>query len=530
MKFRVKMPIFVLAVFLVCVQAAAQERVEQWGRYEVSLPGNAAGNPFDDVALSALFTDGTQRVTVNGFYDGNDTFKIRFMPETTGTWSYTTQSNREELSGKTGTFVCVSATEGNHGPVQVRGKYDFGYADGTPFYPFGTTVYAMIHQPDELLEQTFRTLENAPFNKVRLCVFPKNYAFNDNEPPVYPFEKIDGKDPAGINNIAVWDFARFNPAFFERLESTIDRLNSLGIQCDLILFHPYDKGHWGFDQMTRANDLRYLRYVTARLSSFRNVWWSMANEFDYMLEKTGDDWNAFLETVASNDPYGHLRSNHNGDSLFDHRHPLITHASVQSASMLSDFGRASLLRDAYHKPVVYDEFCYEGDFPQRWGNLSGEELVHRFWQGAITGAYMTHGETFTSDDNVVWWAKGGVLKGESPARIGFLRGLVERTGAFRLIDNWRNLNTSVSESGQILVYFGKETPKEWIVELPAKTRFEDGTRLKIELVDTWNMTVTELKENYTTQTETRYVIGEATGKKVKLPGKPYMALLITKID
>ena len=26
-----------------------------------------------------------------------------------------------------------------------------------------------------------------------------------------------------------------------------DRLNRLGIEADLILFHPYDKGRWGFD-------------------------------------------------------------------------------------------------------------------------------------------------------------------------------------------------------------------------------------------------------------------------------------------
>ena len=530
MKLTTRALIFVLVILFSSMYARAQEHIEQWDRIEISLPGTQTGNPFDDATLSATFTNGTEKHTVNGFYDGNGEFKIRFMPETTGTWTYFTQSNRNELAGKTGTFVCVNAAGENHGPVRVRGKFNFEYADGTPYYPFGTTVYAMIHQPDELLEQTFQTLERAPFNKIRICVFPKNYAFNDNEPPVYPFEKIAGESPEGINKIAVWDFARFNPAFFERLEATIERLDGLGIQCDLILFHPYDKGHWGFDRMSHENDLRYLRYITARLSSFRNVWWSMANEFDYMKEKTPADWDSFLETVASNDPYGHLRGNHNGDSLFNQKHPLITHASIQTASMLSDFGRAGILRDAYQKPVVYDEFCYEGDFEQRWGNLSGQELVHRFWQGAITGAYMTHGETFRSDDNIVWWAKGGILKGESPARIAFLRQLIERGGSFKIIDNWRNLNTAVSESGQILVYFGKETPKEWVVNLPAKTQFPNGTRLKIEMIDTWNMTITELSDTFVTKSETRYIIGEASGRKVKLPGKPYMALLITKLD
>ncbi len=33
-----------------------------------------------------------------------------------------------------------------------------------------------------------RRLADAPFNKMRMCVFPKHYRFNQNEPPTYPFE------------------------------------------------------------------------------------------------------------------------------------------------------------------------------------------------------------------------------------------------------------------------------------------------------------------------------------------------------
>jgi hypothetical protein len=77
-----------------------------------------------------------------------------------------------------------------------------------------------------------------------------------------------------MNEAAVWDFARPNPEFFRHLEQRIDDLRNLGIECDLILFHRYDKGHWGFDRMTREADIRYLEFITARLSSFRNIWWS----------------------------------------------------------------------------------------------------------------------------------------------------------------------------------------------------------------------------------------------------------------
>lgn len=42
--------------------------------------------------------------------------------------------------------------------------------------------------------------------------------------------------------------------------------------------------------MSNEVNVRYIKYITARLASFRNVWWSMANEWDYVKAKTVDDW------------------------------------------------------------------------------------------------------------------------------------------------------------------------------------------------------------------------------------------------
>ena len=43
-------------------------------------------------------------------------------------------------------------------------------------------------QSDELIEQTFETLKNSAFNKIRFCVFPKHYDYNLGEPRSYPYE------------------------------------------------------------------------------------------------------------------------------------------------------------------------------------------------------------------------------------------------------------------------------------------------------------------------------------------------------
>ena len=52
----------------------------------------------------------------------------------------------------------------------------------------------------------------------------------------------------------------------------------LGIQADVILFHPYDI--WGYFEMGDKMNEKYIRYMIARVSAYRNVWWSLANEWE----------------------------------------------------------------------------------------------------------------------------------------------------------------------------------------------------------------------------------------------------------
>ena len=147
--------------------------VERWGIFELPLNGPKDGNPFVDVELSAEFRFKNRAVPAEGFYDGDGIYKIRFMPDAIGTWHYETKSNSGELDGKAGQFTCIAPSPGNHGPVRVVATHHFSYEDGTPYYPVGTTCYVWNHQGDELEEQTLATLKDAPFNKMRMCVFPK---------------------------------------------------------------------------------------------------------------------------------------------------------------------------------------------------------------------------------------------------------------------------------------------------------------------------------------------------------------------
>lgn len=496
------------------------ETVEQWDIFELALHGSAEGNPYLDVELTAQFAYKHRMVEVDGFYDGNGIYHIRFMPDARGTWRYCTRSNLNALNGAEGTFTCVAPTQGNHGPVRVSNTYHFTYADGTPYKQVGTTCYAWTHQSDELEEQTLATLHSAPFNKLRMCIFPKHYLFNENEPALYPFPCLSrgsstwdisriwtGETPGGWS----FDFSRFDPAFFQHLERRVADLMALGIEADIILFHPYDR--WGFAAMDAETDDRFLRYVVARLAAYRNIWWSMANEYDLLKQKTIADWDLFFRIVQEHDPYQHPRSIHNCFAFYNHAKPWVTHLSIQ----WSDLAQTRTWREQYRKPVVVDECGYEGNIPPSWGNISAEEMVHRFWEGTVNGGYVGHGETFLHPEDILWWAKGGVLRGQSAPRLAFHRRILEDSPAAGLdpmdavFSSWTGFPCAGQQHAYYLAYFGRHQPAQVTVYVPEDEQYRG------EVIDTWGMTVTPLEES----------IGH--GAVVQLPGKPYQALIMRRI-
>lgn len=70
----------------------------------------------------------------------------------------------------------------------VDGEHNFKYADGTRYYPMGTTAYAWTHMKETTQEATLKSFGEAGFNKVRMCVFPKNYSLVKDEPALYPLK------------------------------------------------------------------------------------------------------------------------------------------------------------------------------------------------------------------------------------------------------------------------------------------------------------------------------------------------------
>ncbi len=390
--------------------------MQQYKMFELTFRGNAPVNGAL-AAPEAEFVLNGKKKTVKGFYAGGGMYKVRFYPGETGTVNWTVAATAADgdaeipITGPlTGSEECSPAGSGaeSHGIVRADGLH-FAYEDGSRYQAFGTTVYALIHQDRALVDTTFETLGKAPFNKVRFCVFPKHYSYNHNEPEYFAFEKTDGR----------FDVNRPCYAFWEELERRITQLDALGIQGDLILFHPYDR--WGFAELAYEECMTYLSYLARRLAAFPNLWWSLANEYDLMGHFKREWWDGFARFMGESDPYGHLLSNHNCFPYWDFSNQYTTHCCIQDIVV----NRVGALQRKYGKPVVFDEVCYEGNIEFTWGNISAFEMTHRFWTAHILGGYCTHGETYISADEILWWSRGGRLHGESPARIAFLRRIMD---------------------------------------------------------------------------------------------------------
>ena len=447
--------------------------IEKWGIFEAELNGPSEGNPYLDDTLAAEFTNGSSTFSVDGFYDGEGIYRIRFMPNAVGTWTYTTASNASELNEKTGSFECVAPSENNHGIVRVADTYHFAYDDGAFYNQVGTTAYTWVHRPDTMEEKTLETLAASAFNKIRFGIFPNHYSApaSSPEPERYPFEGAP---------LRTWDFDNYNPEYFQHFEKRVMDLQDLGIEADVILFHPYDR--WGFSQMGKERNMRYLRYVVARLGAYRNVWWSFANEFD-LLQWPIVDWDDYMKFVRDIDPYDHLRSIHNCFYFYDHTKEWVTHCSVQS----SDLGSANGILATYGKPVIFDETRYEGDIEPYWGNMSGEGMSDRFWFLTVAGCYTGHSEAMQHPEDLLWITRGYVLHGQSPERIALFKTVTDDSPP----QGFTSVNPRTAKKGDAyyLFYYHEDQASSRTISLPADKSYY------VDIIDTWNMTVSRAGEN-----------------------------------
>ena len=124
----------------------------QWGRFDQAFTSTVQYlNPVQEAQFAVTFTSPTGAAhTVDGFWDGANTWRIRFMPDTEGAWSFVTHCSDPANPGlheRSGAFWCAPADPstrfGQHGSIRVApNRRYFEHTDGTPFFWLADTCWS----------------------------------------------------------------------------------------------------------------------------------------------------------------------------------------------------------------------------------------------------------------------------------------------------------------------------------------------------------------------------------------------------
>jgi hypothetical protein len=129
-----------------------------------------------------------------------------------------------------------------------------------------------------------------------------------------------------------------------------------------------------------------------------------------------------------------------------------------------------------------------------------------------------------------------VLKGQSPARLAFLKKVLDDSSAEGIepIDKWQVANIGGQPAKYYLIYFGKQTPTNWVFEIPkppsSVIKSAEVLKFTAEVLDTWNMTVTPVPGKFTLRKKDNYTFADKDGRSIALPGKQYQAIRIKRIS
>jgi Protein of unknown function (DUF4038)/Domain of unknown function (DUF5060) len=403
--------------------AAAQTNVPKWSVHEVTLtPSGSSTNWYidPDASVTATFT-GPAGVTkrVNGFWDGGNSFTIRFTPTVEGDWSYQTSATNSGLNGRAGKFTCIGPLAGSYGFPRIDARYpnSFLWDDGTRYFMWGQTYYDVVISAlanDNWKEGVDKSLAYG-MNKVRLHVYAQDFYKADVEFNGYP----DVQPYVGASTSP--DRDQLNIPYWRKLDEMVQYMGSKGVVADLIITNPYWSNRmFGTDEQ---ND-RFVKYVVSRYAAYPNVIWCLANEWNASkayggsYPQTKDDFDRMGGIVSANDPWraeGELLrplSIHNisasiGFEFFDSAWPTYVANQYHNSRAVStpngdEWGNRMItynVKLAYsmgrHIPLANDEYGYIGQThpPLAVGVVMTRAMLRgAIWGIAVAGGYGSSGD------------------------------------------------------------------------------------------------------------------------------------------
>ena len=264
----------VLIFYLGCSDfLCAQMRVKIWDKFETQLTSaKSYTNPIYQVnKFDFVFTSPTGRERkVYGFWDGGNEWKVRFMPDELGKWSWKSICSDEENEGlhnKEGPFECIpndsNLTLFKHGAIKhPEGKYHLSFNDGTPYFWVACTAWnGALKSTDEEWETYLTHRRDHNYNLIQL-VTTQWRGCDKSADGLVAYE--------GSGEITI------NPEFFKRIDKKIDEVNSFGLVVSPVILWalPFGQGRYlspGY-HLPLEEAVILAKYIVARYQGNHVIW------------------------------------------------------------------------------------------------------------------------------------------------------------------------------------------------------------------------------------------------------------------
>ena len=228
-------------------------------------------NPVQDVGVTVEFSNDAEVSRVDAFWDGERCWRVRFSPPQVGSWSWRSHCSRQEDTGlhdQQGEFECLAAAALSewllNGPLQVSTDCrHLEFANGTPFFWLADTAWngplkAALSDWDVYLAD--RVMKG--FSVIQFVATHWLGAAADAE----------GR-PAYTNPQRI----RIEPAFFQRMDRRIARINDFGLVAAPVLAWAatWSKDSIHLNPGTSLTDdqiIVLIRYLVSRYGAHQVVW------------------------------------------------------------------------------------------------------------------------------------------------------------------------------------------------------------------------------------------------------------------
>ncbi len=415
---------------------AAQTEVPRWTPFEHSFTSLVGyENPLYDLdAFYVLFTSPSGRThRINGFWDGDDTFRVRFAPDELGRWEYLSQASDEGnggLHGIEGSFDCVANDSDlaifRHGPLtHTEGTYHLRHQDGTPFLWIACTAWnGALKSTDEEWETYLAHRAEHGYSVIQ-AVMTQWRGAEANSRGEVAFE--------GVGHI------RINPSFFQLLDQKIGRINAHGLVAAPVLLWalPVADGRELSPGYVLPLDEAVLlaRYMVARFGAYQVVW-ILGGDGRYV-DPYEQRWLEIGRRVFADDPPGlvaqhpsgrqWIGDNHAGEEWLDIVGYQSSHSNRQgTVDWINKGPIASRWPHLPARPVINLEPNYE-----EIGNIVAEDVRNASWWSicATPIAGVTYGA------NGIWpWIREGekILNHRQPPQLKTWRESIDLPGSLQV--------------------------------------------------------------------------------------------------